>query len=232
MADDAYDEDLFADLYDGDDVPAPAAPAAKAPEPELAKQEPASESAAPASYSGGDNDVQVKQEQDYEGGDMDVNAGAWNGNNGNQSYDNGNNDDDNYGPINVKEDGIDQQQPGIGKSRRHMALRARFEWDGSMDGGNSRAIVRTVKINTSSKGARLAGDEARNWSFLARTYRGSMVRIAEAFQVHNSQQCVYLLGEQDWVADSHTLLSPYNYACREGISQLATDRQRFFSIYT
>ncbi|KAF2791662.1 RNA-binding domain-containing protein [Melanomma pulvis-pyrius CBS 109.77] len=36
---------------------------------------------------------------------MDMNGAGWNGNGGNQSYDNAQADDDNYGPINVKEDG-------------------------------------------------------------------------------------------------------------------------------
>ena len=38
------------------------------------------------------------------GDDTNMDGSAYN-NGGNQSYDNGQNDDDNYGPINVKEDG-------------------------------------------------------------------------------------------------------------------------------
>lgn len=51
-------------------------------------------------YNGGNDEHKAKQEQDYDGGDMDMGGSGWNGNGGNQSY-----DDDNYGPINVKEDG-------------------------------------------------------------------------------------------------------------------------------
>jgi hypothetical protein len=91
--------------YDGDDAPAAPAPAAKAPTPEPVKNEAAQESAPEGNYHGGDASTQVKQEPDYSGGDMDMNGSGWNSNGGNQSYDNGHNDDDNYGPINVKEDG-------------------------------------------------------------------------------------------------------------------------------
>ena len=62
--------------------------------------EPASDNA----YNGADNGTAVKQEAGLEGDDMDMNGSAWNGG-GNQSYDNVAMDDDNYGPINVKEDG-------------------------------------------------------------------------------------------------------------------------------
>lgn len=94
--------------YDGDEAPAqPAqpAPAAKAPASEPANPEPADEPVADIAYSGGDGDDRVKQEPAFDGGDMDMNGAGWNGNGGNQSYDNAQVDDDNYGPINVKEDG-------------------------------------------------------------------------------------------------------------------------------
>ncbi|KAF2202220.1 hypothetical protein GQ43DRAFT_430962 [Delitschia confertaspora ATCC 74209] len=106
-----FDEDLFADLYEGDDaIPAnPTAPASKPAEPAPAKQE-AHESAPapvpePAANTG---DSQYgKQEEFSHGGDADMHGSNQNWNqNDNQTYDSGEVErEDNYGPINVKEDG-------------------------------------------------------------------------------------------------------------------------------
>ncbi|KAF1994992.1 RNA-binding domain-containing protein, partial [Amniculicola lignicola CBS 123094] len=111
MADAAdMDEDLFADLYDGDDAPAQpvqTTSAAKSEAPEPAQSEPATqqnpEPAGNGAY-GGDGGDASYQNQAYSGGDYGMEDAAGNGN-AIQSYDDGPADDDNYGPINVKEDG-------------------------------------------------------------------------------------------------------------------------------
>ncbi|KAF2478220.1 uncharacterized protein BDR25DRAFT_309018 [Lindgomyces ingoldianus] len=120
------DEDLFADLYEGDEAPSKptqSAPVAKSelPEPAKAAEEPAP-STASNGVGGGDNSA-MKQEAASEGGDYDMNGGGWNAN-ASQSYDHAPaDDDDNYGPINVKEDGHDraaQQEANVAALFRYI----------------------------------------------------------------------------------------------------------------
>ncbi|KAL1609836.1 hypothetical protein SLS59_001347 [Nothophoma quercina] len=97
---DYQEEDLFDDLYDDEPAskPTPAAAPPKA-EPEVTAEV---QSAVPQ---------ETPQEaapawQEPAAGGVDTNmAGSAFNNGGNQSYHNAQNDDDNYGPINVKEDG-------------------------------------------------------------------------------------------------------------------------------
>ncbi|KAF2195864.1 hypothetical protein K469DRAFT_682104 [Zopfia rhizophila CBS 207.26] len=107
------DEDLFADLmdsYEGDDVsskPAQPAPAVRAEEPNPVKSEVVEESMHDTVSNGAigaDSSAPMRQGPGDDGGDMDMNGSAWNGN-ATQGYDHTAIDDDNYGPINVKEDG-------------------------------------------------------------------------------------------------------------------------------
>jgi len=66
--------------------------------------DPAPASATESTANGRDNTHNVKAEPDTSG-DAEMQGSAWNGN-GNQSYDHAQVEvDDNYGPINVKEDG-------------------------------------------------------------------------------------------------------------------------------
>jgi len=103
MADpEELEDDLFADLYEGDDVPSkPAAPSSAPPEPAVSDiyqhHEPVEET---ISESNGMNGNQIKHEE------MDDRMqGGWDGA-GNQHYDGGPvENDDNYGPVGIKEDG-------------------------------------------------------------------------------------------------------------------------------
>ena len=88
--------------------PSAAAPAAAAPpapaEPEPARAEPAaSEPVADYSNNGADNSAMTGQ-SGFGGGQVDMGGQGFNGG-ANQSFDNAPAEDDNYGPINVKEDG-------------------------------------------------------------------------------------------------------------------------------
>jgi hypothetical protein len=127
------DEDLFADLYahsphattanpvsrwiftdnntsyEGDDTPAKPAqppPASQSEVSEHLKTEPTDQSATESATNGAQAaDSGGYGHQDAGFGDADMGGGDWNGN-GNQSYDApAVEQDDNYGPINVKEDG-------------------------------------------------------------------------------------------------------------------------------
>ncbi|KAF2011929.1 hypothetical protein BU24DRAFT_412477 [Aaosphaeria arxii CBS 175.79] len=151
------DEDLFADLYEGDDTPAkpaqPAqpAPAAKPQEPEPVQPEPVN---APTQQPVA-QEVNVADSRGWEQpnaagnhGDANMGNGAWNGNgagNGNQSFDQAAGDqDDNYGPINVKEDGIVHVGVKIAVTRRKtwigsaVAHYQRYGWPASSGAGSSR----------------------------------------------------------------------------------------------
>jgi hypothetical protein len=109
--DDLNDEDLFADLYEGDDAPAnpqQSAAAVKA-EPEPIKAEVAEEAAGDGNTAdayGADND-DANYGGGYNNGDADMGGGAWNGSGGgNHGYESAPaQPDDDYGPINIKEDG-------------------------------------------------------------------------------------------------------------------------------
>ncbi|KAF2029922.1 hypothetical protein EK21DRAFT_89344 [Setomelanomma holmii] len=107
MADDNIDDDIFDDLYDEEppSKPAAASPAPPtAPEPE--KVEPASAPAPEAAQNAAENGAQSWQAQQAGGDDSHMDQSGYNGGGGEQSYDNAPMDDYNYGPINVKEDGI------------------------------------------------------------------------------------------------------------------------------
>lgn len=108
MADiDDHDEDLFADLYDGDDTPAKPTQAPAQVQPDIASSSANDAPAQSADYgeNGGD-EGSYQQAQAHAGGDVDMHASASNYNNGNQSYEHETTEQDaNYGPINVKEDG-------------------------------------------------------------------------------------------------------------------------------
>ncbi|OCL15111.1 hypothetical protein AOQ84DRAFT_358313 [Glonium stellatum] len=107
------DEDLFADLYEGDEVsskPAPQSTTTIKPEPipsDPVKQEaPEPISEAPLDLtqnrSNGMNGATTKNEDN----DVKMNGASWEGSAG-QHYDGGPvENDDNYGPIGIKEDGI------------------------------------------------------------------------------------------------------------------------------
>ncbi|KAL1595058.1 hypothetical protein SLS60_009744 [Paraconiothyrium brasiliense] len=107
MADETFDEDIFDDLYDEPEepakpAPAPAAPAAPAdPEP-VARNEHAVDpaAAAPGSFDG----HAVQDEYAPVDGDAQM-AGSNFAAAANQGSGNEPTVDDNYGPINVKEDG-------------------------------------------------------------------------------------------------------------------------------
>ncbi|EON65564.1 hypothetical protein W97_04802 [Coniosporium apollinis CBS 100218] len=104
-----HDEDLFADLYEGDDTPAkPVQPAAPAAQPLVEPAEPVP-SAPPAvkheeppqpeeGTQNGQHDYYPKHEQS----DVHMNGG-WG--DGNAHHAGGGSYDDNYGPIGIKEDG-------------------------------------------------------------------------------------------------------------------------------
>ncbi|CAN9405360.1 hypothetical protein AA0119_g3561 [Alternaria tenuissima] len=109
MADENYEDDIFDDLYDDEPTSKPAAAAAApapAPktEPEPTQAEPVSAPPQDSTHDNGHNaasswPAQAGGEQDSHMDQSGYNAG------GDQSYDNAPVDDDNYGPINVKEDG-------------------------------------------------------------------------------------------------------------------------------
>ncbi|CAN9198096.1 unnamed protein product [Alternaria alternata] len=107
MADENYEDDIFDDLYDDEPTSKPAAAApAPAPktEPEPTQAEPVSAPPQDSTHDNGQNaapswPAQAGGEQDSHMDQSGYNAG------GDQSYDNAPVDDDNYGPINVKEDG-------------------------------------------------------------------------------------------------------------------------------
>ncbi|KAJ4303802.1 hypothetical protein N0V90_002703 [Kalmusia sp. IMI 367209] len=110
MADDAFNEDIFDDLYDEVEEPAkhvPAAPAVQAePEPTVKSEPVADPSIASSNTFGGSA---TKDEYALEGGDAPMDGSAadgttWNGS-GDQGFKAEPAADDNYGPINVKEDG-------------------------------------------------------------------------------------------------------------------------------
>ncbi|KAH7118736.1 RNA-binding protein [Dendryphion nanum] len=117
MADpEELDEDLFADLYEGDDTPAkptqPALPATKIEEAvparvpsQLPAHIPSLSEQAPEVAHGGEYAATGTPQTGA--GDMVMDGSGWNSNgNGDQSYDQGaGENEDNYGPINVKEDG-------------------------------------------------------------------------------------------------------------------------------
>jgi RNA-binding protein Musashi len=108
MADENYEDDIFDDLYD-DEPTSQQAPAASAPAPKTEPEPPAAESAsAPPQDTtqshGHDAESSWPGQQGAAGEDTHMdhsgpNAGA------EQSFDNAPAEDDNYGPINVKEDG-------------------------------------------------------------------------------------------------------------------------------
>ncbi|KAG9193309.1 hypothetical protein G6011_03344 [Alternaria panax] len=107
MADENYEDDIFDDLYDDEPASKPAAAApAPAPktEPEPTPAEPVSAPPQDTTQGNGQDaapswPAQGGGEQDSHMDQSGYNAG------GVQSYDNAPMDDDNYGPINVKEDG-------------------------------------------------------------------------------------------------------------------------------
>lgn len=110
MADDAFDDDIFDDLYDEVEEPAkpaPAAPAVQAePEPAVKNESVADPSVAPSNTFGGSA---TKDEYAPDGGDAQMGGSTadgttWNGS-GDQGFKAEPAADDNYGPINVKEDG-------------------------------------------------------------------------------------------------------------------------------
>ncbi|KAJ4347085.1 uncharacterized protein N0V89_011021 [Didymosphaeria variabile] len=107
MAEETFDEDIFDDLYDEPEepaksAPAPAAPAALADSEPVARNEPAVDPAvgAPGSFDG------HAAQDEYAPVDGDAQMASSNfAGAGNQGSGNEHTVDDNYGPINVKEDG-------------------------------------------------------------------------------------------------------------------------------
>ncbi|KAF1931747.1 uncharacterized protein M421DRAFT_319887 [Didymella exigua CBS 183.55] len=98
---DYQEEDLFDDLYDDEPAskPTPAAAAPLKAESEV-KTEPQNAS----TYDAPQDAAPSWQEPAATGGDTNMDGPAFN-NGGNQSYGNDQNNDNDYGPINVKEDG-------------------------------------------------------------------------------------------------------------------------------
>lgn len=105
------DEDLFADLYEGDDVPSKPTqpPTAIRPEPipldplksEAPESIPEASLESAQNRSNGMSGTAAKSEDD----DVKMNGASWEGSAG-QHYDGGPvENDDNYGPIGIKEDG-------------------------------------------------------------------------------------------------------------------------------
>ncbi|KAF2850296.1 hypothetical protein T440DRAFT_397133 [Plenodomus tracheiphilus IPT5] len=107
MADENFEDDIFDDLYDEEPAAKSSAPApAPAPQadPEPAQAEPASAPPAEAAQHDAHNAAPSWQGQATGNDDSHMDQSGYNGAN-NQSYDNAPMEDDNYGPINVKEDG-------------------------------------------------------------------------------------------------------------------------------
>ncbi|KAH8726439.1 hypothetical protein GQ44DRAFT_613658 [Phaeosphaeriaceae sp. PMI808] len=109
MADDNFEDDIFDDLYDEEPASKPA-PAAAAPapapqaQPEPVQTETVSAPAQDAAQNGADSAAQSWQAQAAGGEDAQMDQSGYNVG-GDQSYGNAPMEDDNYGPINVKEDG-------------------------------------------------------------------------------------------------------------------------------
>ncbi|EDU44494.1 conserved hypothetical protein [Pyrenophora tritici-repentis Pt-1C-BFP] len=105
MADENYEDDIFDDLYD--DEPASKSAAATPPiktEPEPAAAEPTNAPPQDSTQNNGEDaapswPAQDAPNQDTQMEQSNFNTGAV------QSYENAPMEDDNYGPINVKEDG-------------------------------------------------------------------------------------------------------------------------------
>ncbi|KAH7392237.1 hypothetical protein DE146DRAFT_634397 [Phaeosphaeria sp. MPI-PUGE-AT-0046c] len=120
MADDNFEDDIFDDLYD-DEPASKAAPAAPAPapqaEPEPVKTEAASAPPQDTTQNGADNGMPSWQAPAAAGQDAHMDQSGYNAA-GNQSFDNAPMGDDNYGSINVKEDGVSKDN--------HQALAARL----------------------------------------------------------------------------------------------------------
>jgi len=108
MADENFEDDIFDDLYDEEPAKPSPAPAASAPAsqivPEPAQAEPVAAAVQPKLESSADTPAQSWQGQSGGGDDTNMDHSGYNAG-GDQSFDNGPADDDNYGPINVKEDG-------------------------------------------------------------------------------------------------------------------------------
>lgn len=107
MADENYEDDIFDDLYDDEptsqQAPAASAPAPKA-EPEPAPTESASAPPQDATQNHNQNAEASWAAQGAAGEDTQMGQSGFNAG-GEQSFDNAPAGDDNYGPINVKEDG-------------------------------------------------------------------------------------------------------------------------------
>ncbi|EMD63446.1 hypothetical protein COCSADRAFT_160854 [Bipolaris sorokiniana ND90Pr] len=107
MADENYEDDIFDDLYDDEptsqQAPAASAPAPKA-EPEPAPTESASAPPQDATQNHNQNAEASWAAQGAAGEDTQMGQSGFNAG-GEQSFDNAPAEDDNYGPINVKEDG-------------------------------------------------------------------------------------------------------------------------------
>ncbi|UPX09554.1 uncharacterized protein EKO05_0000241 [Ascochyta rabiei] len=95
---DYQEEDLFDDLYDDEPAskPTPAAAAPPPPPPPPAEPEPKTEPQSAPPQETTQDAAPSWPESAVGGNDTNMDASA---------YDNAQNDDDNYGPINVKEDG-------------------------------------------------------------------------------------------------------------------------------
>lgn len=112
MADENFEDDIFDDLYDEEPAAQSSAPAAAAPapqaEPEPTQAEPASAPPAETAQNDAHDAAPSWQNQPAANQDQIMDSSGYKGggnNNNNQSYDNAPVEDDNYGPINVKEDG-------------------------------------------------------------------------------------------------------------------------------
>ncbi|KAF1840297.1 uncharacterized protein K460DRAFT_206160 [Cucurbitaria berberidis CBS 394.84] len=107
MADENFDEDIFDDLYDEEPASKPAAAPVAAParaEPEQVPVEQVNTQIPDSAQNGGQDAVPTWQDSTARGGDSNMDHSGYNAG-GNQSYDNNHMEEDNYGPINVKEDG-------------------------------------------------------------------------------------------------------------------------------
>ncbi|RYN36664.1 hypothetical protein AA0112_g4607 [Alternaria arborescens] len=133
MADENYEDDIFDDLYD-DEPTSKSAAAAPAPapktEPEPTQAEPVSAPPQDSTHDNAQNaapswPAQAGGEQDSHMDQSGYNAG------GDQSYDNAPVDDDNYGPINVKEDGTIAINGHIGYRARALdnMREANYSWN-------------------------------------------------------------------------------------------------------